>query len=158
MISWLLKTKPVRKTKASKTSGIVKNISRKTLKGVTKKTRETTSSGLPRKQAYLDALSNYIRAATDHGQLGVEEQGLIDFGSTKIEGDTWHVTRVPEGPEIHLVLAKSEPHTGADFPRNIVNSLMQQIYKDLHEVSFDGITRYTTDLTPRRPQRNNVVS
>lgn len=143
-------------------SGIIKagpkNLGKKTPKGHIGKLPGKTPSNTERRKAYLNALSRYIVAAADFGQLDRPDEPFVNFGSTDIEDDTWHITRVPEGPQTHLVLAKSEPHRGANFSRNSSNRLMQHIYEDLHEVSFNGLIRYTIDLNPQLPQGKNVVS
>ncbi|KAI9880957.1 MAG: hypothetical protein M1830_009451 [Pleopsidium flavum] len=162
MFFWRWKGKdhnPTKKTVGGDTrisKGGSKNLAKKGNKGYIGKLSGKKPSNTERENVYLNALSRFIDAAADFGQIDKPDEAFVNFGSADIEDGTWHVTRVPEGPQTHLVLAKSEPHTGTDFLRNSSNTLVEQIYRDLHEVSFNGLTRHTTDLNPQLPQGNNA--
>ena len=111
------------------------------------------------RQSYIEAVANLVDAARKCDYIDNPDlEAYENFGRIKIKNDYWHMTRVPEAPKTHLVLSRSEPHTGMDLVRAGIAKHMEHIYQDIHEMSLHGLTSSTIDLHPALPQGQTVVS
>ncbi|KAI9817434.1 MAG: hypothetical protein M1827_001044 [Pycnora praestabilis] len=100
------------------------------------------------KVTYQEALESYLDMAIHvklkkKGSLGHHVRNL---GKAIIANSTWHVSGVLQGIEPSIMLSRSNPFDFSEPAGRATNQLMEQIYKDIHEESFDSTLRSTESI------------